>query len=251
MYVRLAFAVSAHLEPEILIVDEVLAVGDQEFQKKCMGRIQQVASGDGRTVLFVSHNIATVRKLCDRVVYLRGGKVMSVGPSEEIVAEYLNSTVGADEKNILARPRFPGITPAIAGFVCSPGEGADHLVSGAPATFEVEMDITEPIANAAVTIMFNSDQGYRVLAYSSRCEQGRMQLPRGKHVMKCHVDSLPLLEGRYMVDLEIWGGDREADYVEHAAPVDVGPGDFFGRPETLLRLEGRVLCRSNWNFEPL
>jgi len=251
MYVRLAFAVAAHLEPEILIVDEVLAVGDQEFQKKCMGRIQQVASGDGRTVLFVSHNIATVRKLCDRAVYLRGGKVMNIGPSEDIVAEYLNSQVGADEKNLLARPRFPGITPAIAGFTCSPGQGADHLVSGSAATFEVEMDITEPIANAAVTIMFNSDQGYRILAYSSRCEEGRMQLPRGKHVMKCHVDALPLLEGRYMVDLEIWGGDREADYVEHAAVMDVGPGDFFGRPETLLRLEGRVLCRSNWNFEPL
>jgi lipopolysaccharide transport system ATP-binding protein len=80
MYVRLAFAVAAHLEPEILIVDEVLAVGDQEFQKKCMGRIQQVSQGDGRTVLFVSHNIGAIRKLCDRAVYLRDGKMISVGP---------------------------------------------------------------------------------------------------------------------------------------------------------------------------
>src|SRR3984957_9898478 len=84
MYVRLAFAVAAHLEPEILIVDEVLAVGDQEFQKKCMGRIQQVSQGDGRTVLFVSHNIGAIRKLCDRAVYLRGGKMVSAGPSEEV-----------------------------------------------------------------------------------------------------------------------------------------------------------------------
>jgi lipopolysaccharide transport system ATP-binding protein len=249
MYVRLAFAVAAHLEPEILIVDEVLAVGDQEFQKKCMGRIQQVASGDGRTVLFVSHNIGTVRKLCDRAVYLRGGKVMNIGPSEDIVAEYLNSTVGADEKNLLTRPRFPGITPAISGFKCYPSKGGEHLISGGPATFEVEMELTEPIASGAVTIMFNSDQGYRILAYSSRCEKGRMPLPRGKHVMKCHVDALPLLEGRYNVDLEIWGGDREADFVEHATAVDVSHGDFFGRPETLLRIEGRVLARSDWDFE--
>src|SRR6202453_3263642 len=81
MYVRLAFAVAAHLEPEILIVDEVLAVGDQEFQKKCLGRIQQVAQGDGRTVLFVSHNMGAVKNLCARAVYLKDGKLARVGPT--------------------------------------------------------------------------------------------------------------------------------------------------------------------------
>src|SRR5208282_2898462 len=99
MYVRLAFAVAAHLEPEILIVDEVLSVGDQEFQKKCMGRIQRVAQGDGRTVLFVSHNMGALRRLCDRAVYLRGGVVEMVGETDTVVDAYLNSTIGVEDSN--------------------------------------------------------------------------------------------------------------------------------------------------------
>jgi lipopolysaccharide transport system ATP-binding protein len=202
MYVRLAFAVAAHLEPEILIVDEVLAVGDQEFQKKCMGRIQQVSQGDGRTVLFVSHNIGAIRKLCDRAVYLRDGKMISVGPAEDVVTEYLNSAIGSDEKNLLSRPRFPGIAASISAFSCYPAKDSDHIVSGGSATFEIEATTAESITNASVSVMFNSDQGYRVLAFSSRCERGMIPLPSGKHVFKCHVDSLPLLEGRYMIDFQ-------------------------------------------------
>ncbi|HVV73544.1 MAG TPA: ABC transporter ATP-binding protein, partial [Verrucomicrobiae bacterium] len=93
MQVRLAFAVAAHLEPEILIVDEVLAVGDASFQRKCLGRVQ-AASRSGRTVLFVSHNMAAVRLLCGRAIYLRAGRLESVGTAEEIVARYLGEAKG-------------------------------------------------------------------------------------------------------------------------------------------------------------
>ena len=94
MYVRLAFAVAAHLDPEVLIIDEVLAVGDHEFQQRCMGRIEDI-SQSGRTVLFVSHDLQAVSRLCDRVYYLNAGKVVSSGPSEEVVAEYLQTQAGA------------------------------------------------------------------------------------------------------------------------------------------------------------
>lgn len=89
MYVRLAFAVAAHLEPEILIVDEVLAVGDAEFQKKCLGKMKDVSMGEGRTVLFVSHNLAAVKTLCDRAVLMSQGTVKSIGPTESIATEYV------------------------------------------------------------------------------------------------------------------------------------------------------------------
>jgi len=89
MYVRLAFAVAAHLEPEILIVDEVLAVGDAEFQKKCLGKMQEVSTKEGRTVLFVSHNIQAIQRLCTQCVYLNNGRVKSAGLTEEILADYL------------------------------------------------------------------------------------------------------------------------------------------------------------------
>src|SRR3978361_1189231 len=91
MYVRLAFAVAAHLEPEILIVDEVLAVGDAAFQKKCLGKMQQVSRDMQRTVLFVSHNIIAVRSLCKHVLFLKQGRVAAYGPTEQAVTEYQQS----------------------------------------------------------------------------------------------------------------------------------------------------------------
>ncbi len=91
MYVRLAFAVAAHLEPEILIVDEVLAVGDAQFQAKCLGKMQDVAKGGGRTVLFVSHNMAAVQSLCQRAIQLQAGKLIADGPSHPVVQSYLSS----------------------------------------------------------------------------------------------------------------------------------------------------------------
>ena len=91
MYVRLAFAVAAHLEPEILIVDEVLAVGDVEFQKKAIGKMQDISKGEGRTVLFVSHNMAAVESLCSRVMVLEYGKLAYQGSTNESIAYYLNN----------------------------------------------------------------------------------------------------------------------------------------------------------------
>jgi lipopolysaccharide transport system ATP-binding protein len=93
MYVRLAFAIAAHLEPEILIVDEVLAVGDAEFQKKCLGKMEDVSKNEGRTILFVSHNISAVRKLTEKVVYLKNGTMQASGPSAEMIERYLGETI--------------------------------------------------------------------------------------------------------------------------------------------------------------
>lgn len=93
MYVRLAFAVAAHLDPEVLIIDEVLAVGDYEFQQRCMGRIEDI-SGSGRTVIFVSHDMQAISRLCDRAYWLDAGRVVSEGPSEDVVAEYLRASTG-------------------------------------------------------------------------------------------------------------------------------------------------------------
>src|SRR5439155_5471791 len=94
MYLRLAFAVAAHLEPEVLVVDEVLAVGDASFQKKCMGKMEAVA-GEGRTILFVSHNLPAITSLCTRALLLDRGKIQCTGAATDVVAKYLNDVVGA------------------------------------------------------------------------------------------------------------------------------------------------------------
>ena len=103
MYVRLAFAVAAHLEPEILIVDEVLAVGDYSFQKKCLGKMQDVAAGDGRTILFVSHNMGALAQLCQRGILLEDGTVTAIGPIRDVIEEYLQSM--SDHRTARARVR--------------------------------------------------------------------------------------------------------------------------------------------------
>src|SRR5262249_10333873 len=109
MYVRLAFAVAAHLEPEILIVDEVLAVGDHAFQKKCLGKMHDVAAGDGRTILFVSHNMSALAQLCERGILLQEGSVKAIGPIKEVIRSYLKSglnpnTAQASFPTDLAKP---------------------------------------------------------------------------------------------------------------------------------------------------
>ncbi len=90
MYVRLAFSVAAHMEPDILLVDEVLAVGDAEFQKKCLGKMEEITKGEGRTIIFVSHNMGAIEQLCNRCVLLKDGKIMKTGPTSEIIDFYLN-----------------------------------------------------------------------------------------------------------------------------------------------------------------
>jgi lipopolysaccharide transport system ATP-binding protein len=109
MYIRLAFAVAAHLEPEILIVDEVLAVGDADFQQKCLGKMREVSTSDGRTVLFVSHNMQAVANLCDKVIWLQKGKIREIGPAGDVINSYLASLKPSEYTNQFASPeQAPG-----------------------------------------------------------------------------------------------------------------------------------------------
>src|SRR5204863_9716410 len=107
MYVRLAFSVAAHLEPEILLVDEVLAVGDAEFQRRCLGRMEDIGAS-GRTVVFVSHNMQAMTRLCDRVILLDGGEVVEDGESSAVVARYLQSGLGTGSARRWDRESAPG-----------------------------------------------------------------------------------------------------------------------------------------------
>ncbi|HVF67316.1 MAG TPA: polysaccharide ABC transporter ATP-binding protein [Pyrinomonadaceae bacterium] len=136
MYVRLAFAVAAHLEPEILIVDEVLAVGDAAFQKKCLGKMGDVAK-QGRTVLFVSHNMGAVSSLCNRTIYLAGGQVQSIGPTESVVVDYMSEVFGQRVKDLnqLRIPNFGKVVRFDEIGMASDGEA--NLLFGRPVRFSL------------------------------------------------------------------------------------------------------------------
>jgi lipopolysaccharide transport system ATP-binding protein len=147
MYLRLAFGVAAHLEPEILIVDEVLAVGDSRFQKKCLNKMEDVGK-TGRTVLFVSHNMSAITRLCQRAILLDGGRLVHDGPSHEVVGLYMHSGVGTT-----AAREWPDITKAPGGEVArlravrvrtEDGQITDKVNIGHPVAIEMEYDVLKP-----------------------------------------------------------------------------------------------------------
>ena len=147
MYVRLAFAVAAHLEPEILVIDEILAVGDAEFQKKCLGKMEQVSRGEGRTVLFVSHNMQAVRQLCEHVIWLGEGFVRGMGPAEEMINGYLARQTRTESLRELNEEIAK--TPADPAFrmnqvdILQDGVSATEIASGKPVEVRFSYDVLQ------------------------------------------------------------------------------------------------------------
>lgn len=201
MYVRLAFSVAAHLEPEVLIVDEVLAVGDAEFQRKCLGKMGEVA-GEGRTVLFVSHNMGAVARLCRRAIFLQGGSVVRSGPTEQVIAA-TTASWGTDSANHAAIDLAVGPLSQLAINI-SGGTSAAGLLTGGEANIAVRISSREPIPNAACEIMLFGADDQPLFHTKTR---PIWDIPvsidhRGTEVL-LRLPELPLVPGRYTVGLAI------------------------------------------------
>jgi ABC-type polysaccharide/polyol phosphate transport system ATPase subunit len=191
MQMRLAFAVAAHLEPEILLVDEVLAVGDLEFQKKCMGKMEEV-SKTGRTIVFVSHQMNQIRRLCERVLWIDGGRLREQGPTAKIVAAYESSSIVAGEEAGTDRHCF-------ASWNLN-GEG-NTLEDGVPEVcFHFRLRLREPISNGHF--------GVSVLSESSAVLSGwgfdRVEIPAGDQEVIVRILSLPLRPGSYTLQCSLF-----------------------------------------------
>jgi lipopolysaccharide transport system ATP-binding protein len=206
MYVRLAFAVAAHLEPEILIVDEVLAVGDAEFQKKCLGKMQDVASG-GRTVLFVSHNMAAISKLCQKCILLNAGEVKRVGPTEEIIPHYLTNNgqaegirTWADTPKKNQDPRFKIRALRIMG---PDGINTGHVDGGKPITIEVEYQILERLSQFRVGLRVFTSDGTLVFATADSVHPNFDPKPRAAGIYRtlCIIPENLLNETSYSLTI--------------------------------------------------
>lgn len=241
MYVRLAFAVAAHLEPEILLVDEVLAVGDAAFQKKCLGKMGSVAR-EGRTVIFVSHNMVAVRNLCKRAVMLEAGHVAADGDVNGVVAKYL----GGDAHENL--PERVWVTPAAA-----PGcrsmrlhRVAVHDKTGAvnadigiedPFTVAVEYWVTRPWIRCGATVMVWTDDGQLVfMSFSNTDAEWHTKMrPEGLYRSVCHIPANFLNSGRHGISVQLWKENYDPstreDEVVHFHVNDTGGvrGDFMGK----------------------
>jgi len=218
MYVRLAFAVAAHLEPEILLVDEVLAVGDAEFQKKCIGKMQQVSQGLGRTVLFVSHNLGVVRTLCQRAVLLHRGRLEFAGPTEAALAQYASLVTQAGGST-----RAPNADrPSIVGVRVDAAEACrGHL------HVEVEFASPWPLDPVLVGAVIHDQLGAPLCGFNTWQNRGIPPQRARRGVATLRIPDLPLHTGVYRVAIFLGEKSQNHDVVENAAVLN------FVAPEAL------------------
>jgi lipopolysaccharide transport system ATP-binding protein len=255
MYVRLAFAVAAHLEPEILIVDEVLAVGDASFQKKCLGKMGNVAR-EGRTVLFVSHNMAAVQNLCKIGIVLSAGEVIFHGTALNASEHYLSS-VTTREYGVVDLSRHPGRSNDSRAVIRSVGllalDGMSRYRSsvktGEDMVFEIQYD-TEELCLDNVVLGICSSLGERLCTVGARYSPDFSWKLRGKGTLTCRLPRMALAGGEYRVMVAM--GSRiqrkDFDYVEDALTFRVEALDYFGTGETLLPGQGYFAQRSEWRM---
>jgi lipopolysaccharide transport system ATP-binding protein len=253
MTVRLAFAVAAHLEPEILLVDEVLAVGDVGFQRKCIGKMSAVAS-EGRTVVFVSHNMAVIQSLCRRGILLERGAVAVDAPIDEAVSAYLRTVESDASTELGERPDRSGWNEVWLTRVEVRGvDGAQRLATGRPARFSFGIERAEGFERARLSCRFTvvNQLGHPVATFASDdVGPADTEAATMDGEFTCDVPALPLVPGRYRVDVEVHGRAYLQDAIEGAAFFDVEQGVLAGRPVAGER-RGDVVVDHRWTTPSL
>jgi lipopolysaccharide transport system ATP-binding protein len=251
MYMRLAFAVAAHLEPEILLVDEVLAVGDVGFQRKCLDKMEDVGKS-GRTVLFVSHNMAAISNLCGRAILLESGHICMDGRSQDVVQEYANNIRALDTCPIIERVdrkgngRLKFVDVVLTNVKEEP---VNSFMSGQDGVFVLHYNSDEnrPLPNVAFAIMFLDMNGNTLFTtWSELTGQTFQELPP-HGTISCLIPNIPLVGGRY--GFHIWSAvaGQEADYLKHAGFFDVVDADFFSHGKIPLREKhGSLMVPHSW-----
>lgn len=254
MTVRLGFAIAAHLDPEILVVDEVLAVGDAEFQKKAIGKMQDVSRGEGRTVLFVSHNMASVRRLCKTGVLLKDGMVEYTGAINDTIDSYLKSGIDAFESLPLSEMPRVGKCNFKAKFNNIEFlDENDNLVipsSGKYLKIRIHFDIKEFLRNCNFSMGVYDMMGGQILSMPSIAIREDYMINIEKPFIDLILPKLPLSEGSYHLGF-YFGSDRETvDFLDATVKMSVESGDYLGYGRTgYASNNGKlVLCDYNWVY---
>lgn len=255
MYVRLAFAVAAHLEAEILLVDEVLAVGDTAFQKKCLGKMEDVSRSKGRTVLFVSHNMAMMQNLCQRAILLDQGSVSEDGPISDVVASYVTAMTNLAGTELAERKDRQGrgeIRIVGMQFLTSRGEPLEHPVSGQELVIRLRYRsfFSKVFRNCKVSVAcIRNEIPYFNL--STELVDSRPLDLSGDGCIDFIVPELPLSQSTYLLHSYIAANGEIQDWVINAAEMQVIDGDFYGTgrnyPSESWRGVG-VLVKHSWRL---
>ena len=221
MYVRLAFAVAAHLEPEILILDEVLAVGDADFQRKCLDRMSEISTHDGRTILLVTHNMQALRRLCSKCLFLERGESRGLMPVEDAIARYSQHAPPSPPK-VALRERPRGHGEGLRVRLLEIGTTGGHAIRyGHPAKFYVDFLLKEPVRRFAVGLGFSTRDGQRVLTLDSDTMQAPLDFAAGTFRVTLALDFWPLPESQYHVSCAAIEGATYPDILTEVALWDV------------------------------
>jgi lipopolysaccharide transport system ATP-binding protein len=249
MQLRLAFSVAAHLEPEILIIDEVLSVGDLAFQEKCLGRMETVA-GEGRTVLFVSHNLTAVSNLCPRAMLLESGAKATEGPTRDVIETYVRSVVRETGTLLTERTdrggtgalRFSEVAFESGGRVVdSPATGEDFEV-----VLRYETADGKPIRNLNVAVQVLTLLGDVMVQFYTQTAGVMIREAPANGEVRCLVPRCPLPPGQYTVTLWADQGGDPLDWIQRACELTVREGDFFGSGKEQQQSHQSVLVDHQW-----
>jgi len=254
MFTKLAFSVAAHLEPEILLVDEILSVGDAAFQKKCLGKMREVAGG-GRTVLFVSHNSAAIEALCDRCLWLREGRLEADGEPIDLLRRYL-TTDGAQEAATVSLSRHGGRTPGSeelmhkATLLSEDGTPTTSVRMGETFGVQVHFSRSTPL-KPVFGLAFKTVTGAPLFGVNNRFVPAE-QMPEtaGEGVVTCWVERPPLMPGTYFLDLHFGDEYRDLDVVREALSFDVEASDVFGTGRLCPPGGGPICWGGRYQYEP-
>jgi homopolymeric O-antigen transport system ATP-binding protein len=250
MHLRLAFAIAAHLEPEILIVDEVLAVGDARFQKRCLGRMDSVAR-EGRTILFVSHNLDAVQRLCSRCLHIDKGTVLRDGPVNAVVSAYRSASaerpgpdrwidLTAAERQGSGAAQFTG-----ARFSSGPSDASGDPYPFGPLQFDLQIDSDRDRTVQSVAVVIRTQSGTKLVNTDSASLGIPVHLTAGRNVMTIRIATLNLNPGVYTVGLWLASSIARAtliDHVESAFDIEVVPDSSLGFGAS-TRWDGAVATR--------
>jgi len=260
MYVRLAFAVAAHLDPEILLVDEVLSVGDASFQAKCLDKMKAISSEQGRTVLYVSHNLVSVEHLCRRACLLVDGRLAYDGETEETVAKYLHTFPHAE------RGPTPGVFDLAAAdrseggydkvfkrleFRPSGGPPSDAIRMGERLNVEITVEGLDAVRDAAMIVTVGSSLSPRIFTMTSRMVPLRAAHARQTHeTIVLDIPSLPLTPGEYVLSVQVKDQHDTLDFVRRAADFTVTPADVLGTGYHFGAQDGQIMVPWEWELRP-
>ena len=255
MRLRLGFAVAAHLDPDILVVDEVLAVGDAAFQRKCLSTMEGLRGG-GRTVLFVSHNMAAVENLCTRAIWIDAGRLREDGPTGRVLHAYMGAYAG-DASGMASLRDFPGrsgtgdVRYTGIEFLDPQGRPCTLLRAGDPLRMRFHYEASRPLANLSFGFRLYGEMGTLVTETSTRLHD--IELPAlapGEGRLDLDIDALNLMPGRYFLTVGVTTiGGPVHDTLHHCARLDVEPGRVYGTGRVVDGRHGFVFFPQHWDLQ--